>query len=216
MRTLYHFTLSPFSRRARLALAHKGLDAELREARQNPAYMDEVRALNPLRTTPVLVDDGLVLADSTAIAHYLDGAYPDAPALWPRSRDARGTALGVAQLVDGALETLIDVGTRYYALREGAAWPSVTLEMVGRAQGALNALGDRVESIGPRALTDAGWCAADIWLFTAVAWLESLPARASTSPNVAQIVSLTWSLPASLGRWADAHRARSDVRALET
>ena len=32
MRTLYHFRASPFARRARLALAHKGLEVELRDA----------------------------------------------------------------------------------------------------------------------------------------------------------------------------------------
>src|SRR5580692_1629886 len=56
MRTLYHFRLSPYSRRARLALAHKGLDCELRDARENPALLEEARALVPFRTVPVLVD----------------------------------------------------------------------------------------------------------------------------------------------------------------
>lgn len=215
MRTLYHFAVSPFSRRTRLALAHKGLEVELRDARATPAYMDEVRALNPLRTAPVLVDEGRALADSGVITHYLDGAYPDLPALWPKERDARYAALAIAQLVDGALGTLVDVGTHYYALHGDAAWKKVTQEMVGRAQGALNALGDRVAAIGPRVLTDAGWCAADMWLYTAVAWLEGLPARASANSNVAQIVSLAWSVPASLSRWAEAHRLRADVRALD-
>jgi glutathione S-transferase len=215
MRALYHFAMSPFSRRTRLALAHKGLEVELRDARQNPAYMDEVRALNPMRTVPVLVDDdGEAIADSLAITHYLDAAYPAAPALWPADRAARRTALRIAQCVDGAIGTLIDVGTRYYALRGDPAWHSVTSEMVGRAQGALNALGERVGRIGPRPLTEAGWCAGDIWLYTAVAWLEGLPARASTSANIAQILTLVWSVPASLSRWADAHRERADVRGL--
>jgi glutathione S-transferase len=216
MRTLYHFAVSPFSRRTRLALAHKGLEVELKDARATPAYMDEVRALNPLRTAPVLVDEGgRALADSGVITHYLDGAYPALPALWPSEPSARHAALAIAQLVDGALETLVDVGTHYYALHGDAAWKKVTQEMVGRAQGALNALGDRVATIGPRVLTDAGWCAADMWLYTAVAWLEGLPARASANTNAAQIVSLAWSVPASLSRWAEAHRLRADVRALD-
>ena len=216
MRTLYHFAMSPFSRRTRLALAHKGLEVELRDARATPAYMDEVRASNPLRTVPVLVDeDGRALGDSGIITHYLDGAYPALPALWPGERDARYAALTIAHLVDGALGKLVDVGTHYHALHGDAAWKKVAPEMVGRAQGALNALGDRVEAIGPRVLTDAGWCAADMWLYTAVAWLEGLPARAGANANAAQIVSLAWSVPTSLSRWAEAHRLRADVRALD-
>lgn len=45
MRTLYH------SRRVRLALAHKGLDVELRECRDDPAFAREARALAPFRTS---------------------------------------------------------------------------------------------------------------------------------------------------------------------
>jgi hypothetical protein len=65
MRVLYHFARSPFSRRVRLALAHKGLTAELREARANPAFLEEARALSPLRTMPVLLEeDGHAIGDS--------------------------------------------------------------------------------------------------------------------------------------------------------
>ncbi|HEV3191381.1 MAG TPA: glutathione S-transferase N-terminal domain-containing protein, partial [Polyangiaceae bacterium] len=71
MRILYHFTHSPFARRVRLALAHKGLDVELREGRDNPASMAEARRLVPLKTLPVLVDGDQVLGDSTAITRWL-------------------------------------------------------------------------------------------------------------------------------------------------
>jgi hypothetical protein len=60
------------------------------------------------------------------------------------------------------------------------------------------------------------WCAADMWLFTAVIWLDGLPARAASGfAAAAQIVALPWSLPASLLRWCDAFRERNDVRALD-
>jgi glutathione S-transferase len=215
MRSLYHYTLSPFSRRTRLALAHKGVTVELKEARQNPFYQDEVRKLWPLRTVPVFVDDeGRALGDSTAIAHYLDAAYPNAPLLFPNEAEARRTTLEITTLVDGVLNTITDMGTRYYPLHGSDAWKSVSNEMCGRAQGALSGLSDRVGKIGPGPLTRAGWCAADIWLFTMVTWLEGLPARANTSANIAQIIALQWTLPAPLSRWADAHRDRTDVRAV--
>jgi glutathione S-transferase len=214
MRTLYHFPTSPFSRRARLALMHKGLEVTLKDARADDALRAEAQGLWALKTVPVLVeDDGHAIGDSTAIVHYLDEAYPG-PRLFPTEKSARLTALTIAQLVDGMLNTLVDVGTRYYPLRESSGWRGVQDTMLGRVSSALGALGERAAANGPKPFTQAGWCAPDIFLFTAVAWLESLPGRAATNANVAQIVSLPWSLPASLPRWADAFRARSDVMAL--
>jgi glutathione S-transferase len=220
MRTLYHFQFSPFSRRTRLALAHKGLPVDLKEGRSNPAYLEELRKRWPLRTAPVLVeDDGRALGDSTAIARYLDAAYPTSEPLWPTERDAARTACEVASLVDGALNLLVDLGTRYYALREHSAWAQVQAELLGRAQSALDALSARTAATGPRPLTGSSmdaWCAADMWLFTAVAWLEALPARAASgqSPQASQLVTMPWSIPAPLLRWRDAFVERKDVRAL--
>jgi glutathione S-transferase len=218
MRTLYHFQFSPFSRRVRLALAYKGVTYELKEGRANPVAGEEARLLWALRTMPVFVEeDGRALGDSTAITRYLDAAYPSRP-LWPTEPEAARTALQVAALVDGALDLLINTATRYYALRDHAEWTKVQDELVGRAQAALDALGTLVSGIGPRPLTGESmdhWCAADMWLFTAVAWLDGLPARAAKFPNAAQVVSLPWSLPTALLRWCEAFRARDDVRALD-
>jgi glutathione S-transferase len=76
MRALYHFCLSPFSRKVRIALREKGLDAELVNERvweRRDAFL----ALNPAGQVPVLVEPhGLVIADSVAICEYLDEVYP--------------------------------------------------------------------------------------------------------------------------------------------
>jgi glutathione S-transferase len=213
MRTLYHFKGSPFSRRVRLALAHKGLDCELREVRDNPAFLEEARRLVPFRTIPVLVDDGRAMGDSTAIAHWLDHAYPRAPALFPAG-DGAADAFQVAALVDVVLNGVIDPGTRYWPLRGDAAWQGVKTEMLGRARLAAEGLAARAEVAGRATLGKSGWSAADMWLLTAVLWFESMPARAATSKNIEQILTLGFELPAGLSRWADAHRGRDDVRAL--
>jgi glutathione S-transferase len=206
MRTLYHFPTSPFSRRVRLALAHKGLEVELKDARANPAFHEDARAKHPLKTVPVLVEpDGRALGDSNAIVHYLDATYPG-PRLWP----AEHLVYDVTSLVDVVLNTLVDCGTRYWALREHAAWETVKTEMMGRVQRALGGLAERCD----RETIAGAWSAADMWLYTMTVWLEGLPARAPSFPLVAQIVSLGWTLPAPLSRWADAHRDRADVKAL--
>ncbi len=215
MRTLYHFPTSPFSRRTRLALAHKGIGVTLKDARANAAYLEEARAITALRTVPVLVEeDGRAVGDSAAISFYLDRAYPATRPLWPSEGDAHA-AFTVSTYVDCALNTLVDVGTRYFDLRDSPGWGKVSLEMVGRAQHALDALGDIAEELGTSTVTGLGWCAPDIWLFTATEWLEGLPARRASNPNVAKICSLGWTLPASMSRWADTCRRREDVKALQ-
>jgi glutathione S-transferase len=209
MRTLYHFRFSPFSRRVRLALAHKGLEVELREGRDVPAHLEEARKLSPLRTLPVYVDDGRVLSDSNAIVQWLDRAYPKAPRLWPDGELA-GKALQAAALVDVVLDNVINPGTRYWSLRDHSAWTSVCEETIGRARAAADALAAMATSE-----TIAGpWSAPDMYLLAMTLWFESMPERRTSSANIAQILTLGFSLPAALSRWADAHRKRPDVLSL--
>ena len=80
---LYHFSTSPFARRVRLVLAHKGVSAELRDPRTHPEYVPEVQALSPMHTVPVLVDGERTIVDSTAIVHYVDRKWPQPPVLSP-------------------------------------------------------------------------------------------------------------------------------------
>jgi glutathione S-transferase len=214
VRRLYHFSLSPYSRRVRLVLRHKGLPVELIDPRQNPEAMATMRGLYAMRTAPVLVeDDGTALGDSGAIAHYLEHAHPS-PALWPENARDGARVAQVMALTDGALASLIDLGTRYYALHTHDSWPGVLEELGGRAQSALEALAAVVSELAHPTVAGAGWSMGDIWLFTAVAWLDGLPARAPTFANAAQVISLGWTLPPELARWADTHRQRPDVLSL--
>jgi glutathione S-transferase len=210
---LYHFPTSPFARRVRLALALKKLAAELRDARAVPEHRAEVNRLNPLHTVPVLVDDGTVVVDSTAICHYLERKFPDPP-LWPAGT-AGAAAFEIMALCDAATNILSDCGMRYFALSQDEKFPAVREMMVGRAQRALDALSARVSARGDgRALCGGSWSAADIALYCLVTWLEGLPARAAHFPPAGQVVSLGWSLPPALAGWADQHRQRPDVIAL--
>jgi glutathione S-transferase len=153
------------------------------------------------------------MGDSVAISHWLDVAHPNAPRLWPGGDDAQA-ALQTAALVDVALNHVIDLGTRYYALRESPAWAGVAQEMLGRARLALDALAERTASLGRPTIAGTGWSAADIWLYTLIAWFEGMPARAQGNQNVTQILTLGIVLPSTLVDWARPHRDRPDVRAL--
>lgn len=79
MRTLYHFPLSPFSRKVRLFLHEKDLEFEL--ILEN--YWERRReflAMNPAAQVPVLIDsDETQYSDSTSICEYIEEIYPDKP-----------------------------------------------------------------------------------------------------------------------------------------
>ena len=90
MHRLYHLPLSPFSRKVRLVLGEKRIEAELIEERPWERRLDFLR-LNPAGKVPVLVTDkGRVLAGSQAIAEYLEETVPEPPLL-------PGNALGRAE-----------------------------------------------------------------------------------------------------------------------
>jgi len=211
---LYHFTTSPFSRRVRLTLALKELKVELRDARADAQHAADVARLSPLRTVPVLVDGERVIPDSNAICQYLDRKVP-APPLWAAGL-AGAEGFELAALADGAINILSDLGMRYAPLHGDAHFPQVRDALVGRVQRALDRLAERVTKNGPQSgpLCGDAWSAADIALYTAVAWLEGLPQRAATFAPARAVVDLGWRLPPELSAWADQHRQRPDVLAL--
>ncbi len=210
---LYHFPTSPFARRVRLVLAHKGLTAELRDARALPEHRAEVNRLNPTHTVPVLVDGERVIVDSTAIAHYLERKHPEPP-LWPAGM-AGAEAFEITALADAVSNILSDCGMRYYALHGDPAFPQVRDNVVGRAQRALDALAARIASRnGSPTLCGDQWSGADIAVYCLATWLEGLPGRAAHFAPAGQVVALGWCLPAPLSAWADHHRTRPDIVAL--
>lgn len=70
---------SPYCWRTRMALAHKGLDAEF----VGCAFTDKDRiAFSGQERVPVLQDGDAVISDSWRIACHLEDAYPDRPTLF--------------------------------------------------------------------------------------------------------------------------------------
>ena len=79
MRILYHLPLDPFSRKIRIVLNEKKIEAEL-TVEQFWDRREGFLALNPAGTVPVLHDpDGAVVAPSQAIAEYLEETVADPP-----------------------------------------------------------------------------------------------------------------------------------------
>ncbi|MEO7787462.1 MAG: glutathione S-transferase family protein [Sphingomicrobium sp.] len=88
---LFGSSISPFVRKT-LAFAHeKGIALDHRQIGLNSDDPDFVRA-SPFRKIPALSDGDFGLADSSAIAHYLEALHPDPP-LIPSEPRARGRTI---------------------------------------------------------------------------------------------------------------------------
>ena len=95
---------SPYCWRARLALAHQGLDAELVPWRFTET---ERLAFAAHDKVPVLVDGDRVVVDSWAIAQYLDAADPDRPSLLHGAPAARFVPAWADTVLNAALSRLV-------------------------------------------------------------------------------------------------------------
>lgn len=87
MLRLYHFALSPFSRKVRLCLAEKKIEVELVEEK----YWEqsaEFLCRSPAGRVPILRVDGRNLTESLPICEYLEEIYPD-PMLIPTGTEER-------------------------------------------------------------------------------------------------------------------------------
>jgi glutathione S-transferase len=76
MLRLLHFPLGPFSRKVRIVLREKELEASV-EAVEPWRQRDEIAALNPAAEVPVLLDHDRVIVDSGVICEYLDETRPE-------------------------------------------------------------------------------------------------------------------------------------------
>jgi glutathione S-transferase len=76
---LFVSNVSPYAAKVRAILRYTGLAFEERIV--DPLDRRELVQKSGQRLVPVLEDDGQVVADSTRIARFLDGKYPERPIL---------------------------------------------------------------------------------------------------------------------------------------
>lgn len=97
---LYSYFRSSASFRVRIALALKGLDAQIVPVNLLTAEQksEHYRSTNPQGLVPALEDDGQIFAQSLAIIEYLEETYPDTPLL-PKKTKERAVVRSLAQLV---------------------------------------------------------------------------------------------------------------------
>ncbi|MCH8544883.1 MAG: glutathione S-transferase [Alcanivorax sp.] len=98
-RTLYQFPLSHFAEKSRWLLDAKGLDYAIRNLYPG-LHRFFLWPRTRVCTIPALNDNGHWTGDSTAIALYLDDAYPEAPQLLAATPQLRATQLAINMLAE--------------------------------------------------------------------------------------------------------------------
>ena len=110
---LWSGVLSPFSAKVRIALAEKGLAAEVQEVPWSRETLwgpkpPEFLAVSPRGQVPVLIDDGTAIYDSTVILEYLEERNPE-PALFPQAGKARAQCRQLEDEADWLMQQSIVV-----------------------------------------------------------------------------------------------------------
>jgi len=124
---LHQFRHSAFCAKVRLILAFKGLQASLRDVTPGLGQLELFR-LSGQRQVPVLVHGDRVIADSTAIALYLEETWPE-PALLPADPSARARVL----LLEDWADTALAGGGRLALLQAAAADPLLRTALLPEA-----------------------------------------------------------------------------------
>lgn len=100
--------LSPYVRKVLVCLEIKGTEYE-----SDPIVPyfgnDAFTGISPLRRIPVLIDDRVTLADSTAICEYLNEAY-NGPALLPSEPAARARSRWLEEFADTRMGDVFNCG----------------------------------------------------------------------------------------------------------
>jgi glutathione S-transferase len=109
MMKLLFSPFSPYVRKARIAMAMKGLSDRIETVAvdTNPLENPDISSANPLAKIPALVIDGsTAIHDSHVICEYLDTLAPQ-PVLFPASGVERIRTLTLGSLADGILDAAI-------------------------------------------------------------------------------------------------------------
>ncbi len=100
---LYQFELSQFSEKVRLILDFKGLEYKKIEVVPGVGQL-EIFGLSGQRQVPVIKDGNMVVADSTAIAMYLEKTYPDRH-LIPTNAQSKALCMIIEEWADESIGT---------------------------------------------------------------------------------------------------------------
>src|SRR5579863_8932068 len=108
---LFTFATSPYARKVRIVMDHKGVPYEAAERCYSLDRKEDLRAASIRAEVPVLVlDDGRTIADSTIICEYLEQVYPT-PSIFPRDAYERARMRMIEDVCDRTFDA---VGFDYF------------------------------------------------------------------------------------------------------
>ena len=145
---LYISSASPYVRKALVAIIEAGLDDEVERVTPSESVWvgagdAEVLKLNPLGKIPTLVvDDCLVLTDSTLICEYIAAQASDRELL-PAGGDRRWRVLANQTLAQGVMDAAISKSLETQLRPDELAWP----EWMNRQQLKIDKSLDRFEAL---------------------------------------------------------------------
>ena len=207
---LYDSAFSPFARKVRMVLEHKGLEFEALDGLLH-ANHDALKAVNGRIEVPVLVDGDLVVVNSADIVAYLEHRYPERP-VYPEAPAARVHARAWERAADSFIDAiLIDISYWKWANRKDAM-PDGLLE-AGRADlAAVYAALER--ELARNAFVSGSFSIADLALFPHLASAKAMdaPFSAQDHPHITRWFKQMRGLPICA---ADLRRARDFVAGLE-
>ncbi len=96
---VYGSSLSPFVRKVLVICAEKGIEVENQVFGPGVTPTPEFLAASPFGKIPAIKDGDVLLADSTAIALYLEAKHPE-PQLIPTGAEARGRTIWFDEFAD--------------------------------------------------------------------------------------------------------------------
>jgi glutathione S-transferase len=159
---LYDYPQCPFGQKVRIVLAEKDLSYEMAfvDLRKGEQKRPEFLRLNPFGKVPVLVDEEVVVYDSTIINEYLEDEYPHPPLL-PQDSAMRARARLLEDYAD--LAFTLPVGVLMAEVRKPEGERDTervrrTREEVERALSFLNtSLGEHAFLAGDFSVADAAF-----------------------------------------------------------
>ena len=131
---LYDSAFSPFARKVRMVLEHKGLPFEAVDGLLKSSHA-ALQAVNGRVEVPVLVDDGITVVNSADIVAYLEFRYPEKP-VYPSDPAARVHARAWERTADTLIDAVL-VNLSYWKLLDRHdAMPAGLLEKARADMGA--------------------------------------------------------------------------------
>ena len=116
---LYDNAFSPFARKVRMVLEHKGLAHEVVDGLRRSTH-DELRRVNGRVEVPALLHDGVLVVNSADIVAYLERVFPQQP-VYPASDAAYVKARAWERCADSTIDPIcIDISYWTWAERPDA------------------------------------------------------------------------------------------------